>query len=116
MFSSGTIDVEWTLIPNAGALNEAQLEAASDAAGAFRFARPEDGAFNNRDRDEFFFVTTGGAAGANSLGRLYSLELHSGNPTEDGELKVVYNADTVIAARRRHRHQPGQHRRRATTT
>jgi secreted PhoX family phosphatase len=39
-FLSGTIDVEWALIPNAEALNEAQLEAASDAAGAFRFARP----------------------------------------------------------------------------
>jgi hypothetical protein len=97
-FSSGTIDVSWALIPNAGALSEAQLEAASDAAGAFRFARPEDGAFNNHDRNEFLFVTTGGAAGANALGRLYSLELHPGNPTAGGELTVVYNADTVIAA------------------
>jgi hypothetical protein len=95
-FLSGTIDVEWELIPNAGALNEAQLEAASDAAGAIRFARPEDGAFNNRNRNEFFFVTTGGAAGANSLGRLYSLEIDRRDPTEDGELTVLYNADTVI--------------------
>jgi hypothetical protein len=94
----GTIAVEWALIPNAEALTEAQLEAASDAAGAFRFARPEDGAFNNLNRNEYFFVTTGGAAGANSLGRLYSLELHPGNPTKGGELTVVYNADTVIAA------------------
>ena len=98
-FLSGTIDVEWALIPNAGTLNEAQLEAASDAAGAFRFARPEDGAFNNLNRNEFFFVTTGGSvpAGANTLGRLYSLELHPGNPTLGGELTVIYNADTVIA-------------------
>jgi secreted PhoX family phosphatase len=96
-FLSGTIDVEWALIPNAEALNEAQLEAASDAAGAFRFARPEDGAFNNLNRNEYFFVTTGGAADANELGRLYSLELHPGNPTKGGELTVVYNADTVIA-------------------
>jgi secreted PhoX family phosphatase len=95
---SGTIDVEWELIPNAGALSEAQLEAASDAAGAFRFARPEDGAFNNRNRNEFFFVTTGGSvpAGANSLGRLYSLKLDRRDPTDDGELTVLYNADTVI--------------------
>ncbi len=94
---SGTIDVEWKLIPNAELLNETQLEAASDAVGAFRFARPEDGAFNNLNRNEFFFVTTGGAADVNELGRLYSLELHPGNPIKGGELTVVYNADTVIA-------------------
>ncbi|MBA2383839.1 MAG: DUF839 domain-containing protein [Actinobacteria bacterium] len=93
----GTIDVEWVLIPNAGDLDEARLEAASDAAGALRFARPEDGAFNNRNRNEFLFVTTGGAAGANSLGRLYSLRLHPGNVTQSGTLTVVYNADRVIA-------------------
>jgi secreted PhoX family phosphatase len=96
-FSSGTIDVEWTLIPDAGALDEEQLEAASDEAGALRFARPEDGAFNKRNRDEFLFVTTGGAAGANVLGRLYSLRLHPGNVTKGGTLEVIYNADTVIA-------------------
>ena len=95
-FLSGTIDVEWALIPDAGALDEAELEAASDAAGAIRFARPEDGAFNNRNRNEFLFVTTGGAAGANSLGRLYSLKLDRRDPTDDGELTVLYNADTVI--------------------
>ena len=67
--------------------------------GAFRFARPEDGAFNNRNRNEFFFVTTGGSvpAGANTLGRLYSLKLDRRDPLADGELTVVYNADTVIA-------------------
>jgi hypothetical protein len=97
-FTSGTIEVEWALIPNAGELDEGQLEAASDAAGAFRFARPEDGAFNNRNRNEFLFVTTGGAAGANVLGRLYSLRLHPGNVTKGGTLTVVYNADAVIAA------------------
>jgi Bacterial protein of unknown function (DUF839) len=99
-FSSGAIEVEWALIPNAGELDEAQLEAASDAVGAIRFGRPEDGAFNKRDRDEFFFVTTGEAPGANALGRLYSLRLHPGNVTEGGTLTVVYNADTEIAAGR----------------
>lgn len=95
-FAGGTIEVEWVEIPNAGDLAEAQLEAASDEAGAIRVARPEDGAFNKRDRNEFFFVTTGGAAGANELGRLYSLRIHPGNPTKNGELTVVYNADEVI--------------------
>ena len=97
-FQTGTIAIGWKLIPNAGELTEPELEAASDAAGAFRFARPEDGAFNKRNKNQYFFVTTGGAAGANSLGRLYSLDLHPGNVTQDGTLKVVYNADNVIAA------------------
>jgi len=99
VFTSGSIDVEWALIPNAGALSEAQLEAASDAAGAFRFVRTEDGAFNKRNRNQFFFVTTGDASVAtDKLGRLYSLRLHPGDPTKEGTLKVVYNADQVIAA------------------
>ena len=97
-FATGTIEVKWALILNAGDLDEAQLEAASDALGAFRFARPEDGAFNDSNRSEFVFVTTGGAAGANALGRLYSLRLHPGNPINNGTLTVVYNADSVIAA------------------
>ena len=96
-FQSGTIGVEWVVIPNAGDLDEAALEAASDAVGALRFARPEDGAFNNHNRNEYLFVTTGGAAGANSLGRLYSLKLHPGNVTKGGTLTVEYNADSVIA-------------------
>ena len=97
-FSSGTIDVEWALIPGAGELDEGQLEAASDAAGAIRFARPEDGAFNEHNRNEFVFVTTGEAPGVNALGRLYSLRLHPGNVTQGGTLTVLYNADAIIAA------------------
>ena len=97
-FSSGTIGIEWALIPNAGELDEGQLEAASDAVGAIRFGRPEDGAFNKHNRNEFVFVTTGEAPGVNALGRLYSLRLHPGNVTQGGTLTVVYNADAVIAA------------------
>lgn len=98
-FTGGSIEVKWALIPNAGALSDPQLEAASDAVGAFTFARPEDGAFNKRDKDEFFFVTTGDAAvAANKLGRLYSLQLNTGDPTDSGTLTVAYNADEIIAA------------------
>jgi hypothetical protein len=98
-FTRGSIDVEWALIPNAGALSEAQLEAASDAVGAFRFARPEDGAFDKRRRNQFYFVTTGDAAvPTDTLGRLYSLQLHPGDPTKEAELRIVYSADAVIAA------------------
>ena len=97
-FTSGTIEVEWVLIPNAGELDEAQLEAASDAVGAFRFARPEDGAFNRKNRDNYLFVTTGGAAGVNELGRLYSLDLHPGNVSKGGTLTIEYDADAIVEA------------------
>lgn len=97
-FRSGTIEVEWKLIPNARELNNDQLEAVSDAVGALRFARPEDGAFNKLNRNEFFFVTTGGAKGDNELGRLYSLRLHPGNVTKGGTLEILYNADEIVRA------------------
>jgi Alkaline phosphatase PhoX len=98
-FTEGAIDVEWKLIPNAEDLTDPQLESATDAVGAFTFARPEDGAFNKRDRDEYFFVTTGDAGvAANKLGRLYSLRLNPGNPTQPGKLTLIYDADDVIAA------------------
>ncbi len=48
-FTSGTIDVKWVQVPNANTTSDVQLEAASDAVGAFRFARPEDGAFNKEN-------------------------------------------------------------------
>jgi hypothetical protein len=101
-FTSGSVTDEWVPIPNAEALTDTQLEAASDAVGAMTFVRPEDGAFNPNNPNEFFFDTTGSSSGAdegvNELGRLYSLRLHPGNPLKPATLSVVYNADTVVAA------------------
>ncbi len=39
-------------------MSGAQLEAASDAAGVTEFLRPEDGAWDPRDLNDFYFVTT----------------------------------------------------------
>jgi muconolactone delta-isomerase len=101
-FTSGSVTGEWVPIPNAEALTDVELEAASDAAGAMTFVRPEDGAFNPNNRHEFFFDTTGSSSGAdegvNELGRLYSLRLHPGNPLKPATLSIAYNADTVVAA------------------
>ena len=95
---SGSIKVQWKLVPNADSTTEAQLETASDAAGAINFARPEDGAFNKENKNQFFFVTTGGLTGGNELGRLYTLNIDRKDPTARGTLRVVYEADEVIAA------------------
>jgi len=101
-FTSGSVTGEWVEIPHAEDLTDVQLEAASDAAGAMTFVRPEDGAFNPNNPNEFFFDTTGSSSGAddgvNELGRLYSLRLHPGNPLKPATLTTVYNADTVVAA------------------
>jgi hypothetical protein len=100
--TSGSVTGEWVEIPDAAELTAAELEAASDAAGAMTFVRPEDGAFNRRNRNELFFDTTGSSSGAddgvNELGRLYSLRLHPGNPLKAATLTVIYNADTIVAA------------------
>jgi hypothetical protein len=98
-FQSGSIVGRWVEIPNAHNMTDVELEAASDALGAFGFVRIEDGAFSKTDRDDFFFVTTGGNKSAgNELGRLYQLSLNRGNPTSPARLEVVYNADHVVAA------------------
>lgn len=96
-FQEGSIVGEWVPIPGARDMTDVQLETASDARNAMVFARPEDGAFNPDNPHEYFFVTTGGAAGANVLGRLYSLKLNAIDPTRPARLSIVYNADTIIA-------------------
>lgn len=96
-FHEGTITGRWVEIPGADAMDEAQLEAASDAARAMTFARPEDGAFNTRNDDGYFFNTTGGALGVNELGRVYGLDLDARDATRAAKLTVEVNADAVVA-------------------
>ncbi len=96
-FHEGTINGKWVEIPDADAMDETQLDAASDKAGALAFARPEDGAFNTRNKNQYLFVTTGGAADANELGRIYSLDLDKKDPTKAPKLTLEVNADAIIA-------------------
>jgi len=96
-FLSGSLQGEWVSLGNVSSLTDVQLEAASDAVNAMIFARPEDGAFNPNEANEYFFVTTGEGTG-NALGRLYSLELTGRDSTGPANLTIEYNADTVIAA------------------
>lgn len=101
-FTGGSVTGKWVEIPDAEALTDTQLEAASDAVDAMTFVRPEDGAFNPNNPNEFFFDTTGSSSGAddgvNELGRLYSLRLNPDDPLKPAMLSVIYNADTVVAA------------------
>jgi secreted PhoX family phosphatase len=101
-FVTGSVSGRWVEITGADAMTDVELEAASDAANAMTFVRPEDGAFNPNNPNEFFFVTTGSSSGAdngvNELGRLYSLRLNPVDPIRPATLRIVYNADLVVAA------------------
>ena len=52
------------------AMTGAQVEAASDALGVAGFLRPEDGAWNTLNHDQFYFVTTNGFSAPSQLWRL----------------------------------------------
>jgi secreted PhoX family phosphatase len=93
----GTIQGEWVEITSADTLTDLQLEAASDAAQAFGFVRIEDGAFNPRDPDEFFFVTTGSGPD-NPLGAVYRMRLDEHDPAGETTIELVLNANAVVAA------------------
>jgi hypothetical protein len=101
-FQSGTISGQWTEITGVAGMTEAQLEAATQAVGAFGFVKTEDGAWSKRDKNEFFFNSTGdtlnSTAQGNHLGRTYRLNLNDDEITGPCTLSILYNADQVIAA------------------
>ena len=96
-FQSGSLAGHWVEIAGVESMNETQLEVAADAAGAFGFIKSEDGAWNKRDNNEFFFNSTGGLAG-NLYGRTYRLDVNKQDVTGPCTLNIIYNADQVVAA------------------
>jgi hypothetical protein len=87
----------WVEIASPETKTDAQLSAATVAAGAYGFARVEDGAFDKTNANRLYFVTTGQNATDNNLGRIYQLDLDPANPTGAATLKLVVDADKVIA-------------------
>ena len=96
-FTTGSIEGHWVQIPDAESLTDVQLEVASDAIGAFGFIRTEDGAFDPKNPDVYYFVTTGSGPG-NELGRLYKMTLDSSDPTGHTTVELLYNADALALA------------------
>ncbi len=94
---SGDLRGKWVILPGAENMTDVELEAASDAVGAFAFDRIEDGSFRPGKPNEFYFVTTGGSA-SNALGRLYQLDLNPRNVLGSAKLTLMYNADQIFAA------------------
>jgi secreted PhoX family phosphatase len=95
-FTSGSIEGHFEQILNPETLTDVQLETAADAIGAFGFIRTEDGAFDPKNPDTFYFVTTGSATG-NQLGRMYKMTLDSADPTGHAVIELIYNADVLAA-------------------
>ena len=99
-FTSGSIVGRWEELPDQTSVDAATLEAQSDAKGAFTFVRVEDGAWSKRNKNQFFFVTTGSFSGpgVNQLGRLYQVDFDPKNILGRTTLTIIYNGDTVAAA------------------
>jgi hypothetical protein len=96
-FTSGSITGHWVELPDQTSVSETELEAQSDAVGAFTFVRIEDGAWSKTDKNTFYFVTTGSGA-ANALGRAYQVKFDKKNILGTTTIEVLYNADTIAAA------------------
>jgi hypothetical protein len=96
-FTSGSITGRWVALPDQTSVSETDLEAQSDAVGAFTFVRIEDGAWSKTDKNTFYFVTTGSGA-ANVLGRAYQVKFDKKNILGTTTIEVLYNGDTIAAA------------------
>lgn len=73
------------------AMTGAQLEAASkDSSGAFRvtsFQRPEDGAWDPKNRNDFYFVTTASFTGKSRLWKAHFND--AANPSAGGTIEML---------------------------
>lgn len=107
-FTSGSIVGHWEELPDQTSVDQATLEAQTDAVnplgvngpGGFTFVRVEDGAWDKKDKNKFYFVTTGSgpASTGNVLGRTYQVDFDKNNILGTTTLSIIYNGDTVAAA------------------
>lgn len=95
-FFTGSLPVKWVEVVNGASLTAAQLITAADAVGAFGFVRIEDIEFDPTQPTRSFFMATTGGSGPNTLGRLYEVTMNPLEPTAEGTMNVVYNADTIV--------------------
>ncbi len=93
--AANAIDTEWVEMPGAKDLNSNELKVAADAAGGFAFSRVEDCEFDPAKPTRSLFIGATGGSGANTLGRLYEVTMDPINPTGDGKLGLVYNAELI---------------------
>lgn len=95
--TGGTLATKWVKITNGKNLTADQLSAAAVAANAFGFVRLEDCEFDPANPTRGAFVATTGGSVPNRLGRLYKLNFNPTNPTANGNLEMIYNADKIVA-------------------
>lgn len=83
--------VDWTL-------DDAAYDAAAKAAGAFGFARVEDGVADPKRPGVSYFATTGKRGGRNPLGRLYRLEFDVRDPLRGARLTILLDGSEGVIA------------------
>lgn len=98
--TGGSIIGHWAELPDQTNVNETDLETQTDAVGAFTFVRVEDGAWDKKDKNRFYFVTTGSGpvAAGNVLGRAYQVDFDKKNILGTTKITMIYNGDIVAAA------------------
>lgn len=89
-----TLAMHWA--PLEWDVTDAELDAASRAAGAFEFVRLEDGDPDPRRPGFLYFVTTGRTASDNPRGRLYRLQFDPDAPAEGARLTILLDGSEGV--------------------
>jgi hypothetical protein len=76
--------------------NDTEFDAASRAAGGFRFVRIEDGASDPSRPGVLYFVTTGRGGTANPYGRLYRLRFDPESPLDGAMLEILLDGSEGV--------------------
>lgn len=86
---TGAVPFELVPFPGVAYQTGAQLDANSEAAGVTSFQRPEDGAWNPENENDFYFVTTASFTGNSRLWRLSFKDKE--NPAAGGTIEMLLN-------------------------
>jgi Bacterial protein of unknown function (DUF839) len=84
-------------LPGAVTMSGATLQTVSVSAGVTEFARPEDGSWDTRNPNVFYFVTTGATiGGAAQTSRLYKLTFDNLANPAGGSIELVLDAVSLV--------------------
>lgn len=80
---------------NVSAMSADDLEKAGENAAVSKFMRPEDGAWDTKNANVFYFATTANIDGESQIFQLKFNDIH--HPEKGGDIKIVLNARAIGA-------------------